>query len=64
MILRMVSGRVALRAQSGGDVGGAGEAVGADGEVAHAGPPKSRIWYLPPRCRIPDKSFGACFLRA
>lgn len=55
---------MALRAQSGGDVGGAGEAVGADGEVAHAGPPKSRIWYLPPRCRIPDKSFGASFLRA
>jgi hypothetical protein len=27
-------------------------------------PPKSRIWYRPPRCRMPVRSFGACFVRA
>ena len=32
--------------------------------VTGSRPPKSRIWYLPPRCRMPVRSFGACFLRA
>jgi hypothetical protein len=27
-------------------------------------PPKSRICYRLPRCRMPVRSFGACFLRA
>ncbi|MGH3754006.1 MAG: type II toxin-antitoxin system HicB family antitoxin [Pseudonocardiaceae bacterium] len=26
--------------------------------------PKSHTWYVPPRCRMPVRSFGACFLRA
>ena len=32
--------------------------------VTGSSPPKSRTWYVPPRCRMPVRSFGPCFLHA